>query len=143
MGESVTRLAPRMIGACALVFGVMTLVSGGSHAFEVGIGRADGGNYVPFVLYFNFLSGFAYIAAGIGIVLRRRWARVVATAIVAGIVVAGGVLGLHALSGGAFATKTVIALTLRLVIWLAIAGYTWTRFESAVRREEPIAPVQP
>ena len=46
----------------AIAFGLLTLVSGGRALF----GGADMGAVVPFVLWFNFLAGFAYVAAGLG-----------------------------------------------------------------------------
>ena len=39
---------------------------------------------MPFVVWFNFLAGFAYIAAGVGLWVRRRWAVVLAAALAAG-----------------------------------------------------------
>lgn len=36
---------------------------------------------MPFVLWFNFLAGFAYIVAGVGLWMRRRWAMWLAVAI--------------------------------------------------------------
>tara|TARA_R110002110_G_scaffold239506_1_gene455438 strand:- start:59 stop:493 length:435 start_codon:yes stop_codon:yes gene_type:complete len=32
------------------------------------------GHYGPFVVWFNFLAGFAYVVAGFGLWFRRRWA---------------------------------------------------------------------
>ena len=43
------------------VFGVLTLYSGGMALFGGELARAAVGNAVPFVLWFNFLAGFAYI----------------------------------------------------------------------------------
>ena len=45
----------------AVIFGLLTIVSGGRALF----GGADMGAVVPFVLWFNFLAGFAYVAAGL------------------------------------------------------------------------------
>lgn len=42
------------------------------------------GNFVPFVVWFNFLAGFAYIAVGVGLWVRRRWAVLLAAALAAG-----------------------------------------------------------
>ena len=42
----------------AIVFGLATVISGGRALF----GGADMGAVVPFVLWFNFLAGFAYVA---------------------------------------------------------------------------------
>ena len=44
-------------GAAAIAFGLVTLISGGSALF----GLVDMGAVVPFVLWFNFLAGFAYV----------------------------------------------------------------------------------
>ena len=56
----------------AIAFGLLTLVSGGRALF----GGADMGAVVPFVLWFNFLAGFAYVAAGLGFWFRTDWATV-------------------------------------------------------------------
>ena len=47
----------------AIVFGVVTVLTGGRALFGSLESRADFGNAVPFVLWFNFLAGFVYIAA--------------------------------------------------------------------------------
>ena len=51
----------------ALVFGALTVTSGGKVLFGSEATRAAAGAYVPFVLWFNFLAGFAYVAAGVGL----------------------------------------------------------------------------
>ena len=51
----------------AVVFGMMTIKSGGSVLFINGEARLAAGNYVDFVLWFNFSAGFFYVATGIGI----------------------------------------------------------------------------
>lgn len=58
----------------AVAFGLLTIKSGGSVLFVDGVARQNAGNYVPFVLWFNFLAGFAYVAAGLGVLGRQRWA---------------------------------------------------------------------
>ncbi len=62
----------------AVIFGVMTIKSGGSVLFINGEARQAAGNYVDFVLWFNFLAGFFYVATGIGIWLEKAWAAKVA-----------------------------------------------------------------
>jgi hypothetical protein len=68
-----TQKAPlpvKFLGVVAILFGAMTLYSGGSTLFIDGKARAAAGNFVGFVLWFNFLIGFAYIRAGVWI---YRW----------------------------------------------------------------------
>ena len=63
-----------IITVIAVVFGLLTIKSGGSVLFVGGIAREDAGNYVPFVLWFNFLAGFTYLLAGAGLFMRKHWA---------------------------------------------------------------------
>jgi hypothetical protein len=67
----------------AVVFGLLTIKSGGSVLFVDGIAREDAGNYVPFVLWFNFLAGFAYLLAGVGLFMQKHWAVWISIVIVA------------------------------------------------------------
>ena len=41
------------------------------------------GNYIGFVLWFNFLAGFAYVVAGVGLLAMQRWALWLSVAIAA------------------------------------------------------------
>lgn len=115
--------APRWakpIAVIALVFGLLTLKSGGGVLFFEGP-RLAAGNYVPFVVWFNFLSGFAYVAAAIGLWRWERWAARLAAAVAILTLLVFAAFGLHVLAGGAFEMRTVGAMTLRLGVWTAIA----------------------
>lgn len=56
-------LSHSIASGVAVVFGLATVISGGRALF----GGADMGAVVPFVLWFNFVAGFAYLLAGIGL----------------------------------------------------------------------------
>ncbi len=108
----------------AVLFGALTLFSGGSVLFVDGKARVDAGNYVGFVLWFNFLAGFAYILAGIGLFVWREWAvRLAMVIFVATLTVFAG-LGLHIWMGGAYEMRTVLAMVLRTGVWMIIAFAT-------------------
>jgi hypothetical protein len=109
------------ISLLAVVFGLMTIKEGGAVLFGDEAARTAAGNYVPFVLWFNFVSGFAYIFAGIGLWLQQRWAVWLAIAIAVAIVLAFAAFGVHVYSGGAYEQRTVVAMSLRTLIWAAIA----------------------
>ncbi len=130
-------LASRVLGVVALLFGLMTIRSGMSVLLDLGTARVDHPNYVPFVLWFNALSGVVYVAAGIGLWLRRRWAVHLAVALVVGLVATCVGLGGHILSGGAYDRSTLVAMSVRLFVWIAIAAFTW--FALRPRAREPIA----
>ncbi len=109
----------RAAAIVAIVFGAATVRAGGSVLF--GDGAQAAGNVVGFVLWFNFLAGFAYMAAGAGLWLRRRWSAQLALAIAAATVLVFGAFGIHVLAGGAFEARTAWAMTLRSAVWILIA----------------------
>lgn len=119
-GNSRPRMAVVM-AIIAVLFGAMTLYSGGAVLFVDGQGRAAAGNFVPFVLWFNFVAGFAYIAAGIGLYLWREWAIKLSMLIAGLTLLVALAFGLHVFLGGSFEPRTVGALGLRSAVWLAIA----------------------
>lgn len=107
--------------AVAVAFGLLTILSGGTVLFGGAPAQQAAGAVVPVVLWFNFLSGFAYVLAGIGVALRRPWAGPLALALVAGIAAVFVLFGLHVARGGAYEMRTLGAMTLRLAVWSLIA----------------------
>jgi hypothetical protein len=74
---SASRLALKLAAAIAVLFGAATVASGGNVLF--GDGAQGAGHYVPFIVWFNFLAGFACIVAGVAL-----WKRKACTSVVAG-----------------------------------------------------------
>ncbi len=109
----------------AVVFGVMTIKSGGSVLFIDGEARQAAGNYVDFVLWFNFLAGFFYIATGLGIWLEKTWAPMAAITIATLTLLVFAAFGIHILNGGEYEQRTVIAMSIRTLVWAAIAVTCW------------------
>ena len=105
----------------ALVFGALTIFSGGRVLFGPEEASVAAGNYVTFVLWFNFLAGFAYVAAGAGLWLWRRWAAWLALGIAAATALVFAAFGVHVAMGGAFELRTVAAMALRTLLWAGIA----------------------
>ncbi len=109
--------------AIAIVFGALTVFSGGQVLFGSSAARTAAGNVVPFVLWFNFLSGFAYLAVGLGLVLRKPWASTLAVVLACSIVAVFALFGWHVIQGGAYEMRTVGAMVLRATVWIGIALY--------------------
>ena len=101
----------------AIAFGLLTIVSGGRALF----GGADMGAVVPFVLWFNFLAGFAYVAAGLGLWFRTDWATVLSIAIALATAVVFAAFLWNVSKGVAFEARTMGAMGLRLVVWVIIS----------------------
>lgn len=117
----------RAIALVAVGFGLVTIGAGARVLFGGEGARAAAGNYVPFVVWFNFLAGFAYVIAGAGLWRGRRWAAWLAVAIAAATALALAALGGHVASGGAYEARTVIAMGLRTLVWATIAASAWRR----------------
>lgn len=115
----------KIMSIIAILFGLVTLKSGGMVLFTSGEAHLAAGNYVPFVLWFNFIAGFFYITAGSGLWFQRIWATNLALIIALLTIFFFVALGLHIYSGGAYETRTVGAMSMRSIIWSGIALITF------------------
>ena len=115
----------KMMSLVAIVFGLVTIKAGGMVLFVQGEAHQTAGNYVPFVLWFNFLAGFAYITAGIGLWLQRSWAALFAMVIAVFTLLVFIALGAHIYSGGAYEMRTIGAMSMRSIIWMGIASIAY------------------
>ncbi|MFA7269683.1 MAG: hypothetical protein WC073_10100 [Sterolibacterium sp.] len=113
------------ISLVAVGFGVLTIKEGGSILFGGEAALEAAGNYVPFVLWFNFVTGFAYVIAGAGLWMQQRWAARLAVAIAAATTLVFAAFGAHVYSGGAYEQRTVVAMSLRTLVWIVIAAIAW------------------
>lgn len=104
----------------AIVFGAVTILSGGRALFGSLETRAELGNVVPFVLWFNFFVGFVYILAGAGLLRCRRWAVYISLFVAISTILVFAAFGLHVMDGGTFEMRTVGALTIRALFWIAV-----------------------
>lgn len=105
----------------AATFGLVTLFSSGNVMFGADNARELAGAYVPFVVWFNFLAGFYYVLAGIGVWLGRTWAFGLSALIAAATAATALAFGIQVLQGSAFEMRTVGALALRTGFWAVIA----------------------
>jgi hypothetical protein len=114
-----------VISLVAIGFGLMTIKEGGTVLFGDEVVRAAAGSYVPFVLWFNFLAGFAYVVAGAGLWRGHRWALCLGIAIAIASLFVFAALVVHINSGAAYEKRTVIAMSLRILVWLTISAIAW------------------
>lgn len=124
MNNKLSRLVLPGIAAVAFLFGLTSIFSGGQVLFGDQSVRVAAGNYMPFVVWFNFLAGFAYVAAAAGLARGRPWAASLSFGIAAATALAFVYFGLFVLIGAPFEMRTVGAMTLRTALWAGIAWFS-------------------
>lgn len=129
--ESMCGRALKIAAGVAVVFGALTIFSGGRALFGGAEAQAAVGNAVGYVLWFNFLAGFAYVVAGVGLYLRHKPALWLSIGIFASTALVGLIFGNHVLQGGAYEMRTVGAMILRAVVWAMISVVAWRNLRHA------------
>ena len=77
------------------------------------------------MLSFNFAAGFAYVAAGIGLLARKAWSAPLAIAIAVATILVFFAFAGFVTSGGAYEARTIAAMALRSTFWIAVAIVAW------------------
>ena len=121
MNASRADVLVKSVAVVAVLFGLLTVLSGGRTLFGGEETRRAAGAIVPLVLWFNFGAGFAYVACGLGLWGRRRWSVQLAVVIAVATALVFAAFGIHALTGGAYEARTVGAMMLRTLLWVGIA----------------------
>lgn len=110
----------RPVAVVAMIFGALTIFSGGTVIFGDAATKALAGNAVSFVVWFNFLAGFVYIYGANALWTysphAKRLARVIGVATLA----IFGLFLVKVIGGTPFEMRTVGAMALRTGFWLAI-----------------------
>jgi hypothetical protein len=131
-----TERSIRILAVLAILFGLLTLKEGATVLFGGPGARLAAGDFVPFVLWFNFIAGFAYVGAGVGLWWRQPWAARLAIGIAVATLLVFAAFIIHIRSDGPWEPRTLVAMSLRSAIWVVIAGMTGAR----VLRGQVVAP---
>lgn len=108
-------------GLIAVGFGLLTIKSGAGVLFGPEETRRAAGSYLPSLVWFNFIAGFAYVAAGVGLSFERHWAALLTLSIAITTLAAFAAFGVHVSGGGAYEMRTVGAMLVRTTLWAVIA----------------------
>lgn len=115
----------RLLAVFTALFGVATIKAGGSVLFGGDEARLAAGAYLPFVVWFNFIAGFFYIIGGIGLFQRKAWGAWVSASLAIGTLLTFAFFLNHVVSGGAYANRTLLAMSLRSTVWVVAAITAW------------------
>ena len=112
------------------LFGLVTLFLSTSILIDLFGIRAMVGNYVPFVVWANFISGVLYLISAYGFVKRKNWtANLLGISAFVLIVVYTG-LFLHIHFDGRYESNTISAMAFRIVLtlmFMAVAFFSINR----------------
>ena len=108
-----------------LLFALLTLFLSSSVIFNLFGIREKEGNYVPLVVWANFISSILYLAAAYGLFKMKKWSVWLLVISVVILVAAFIGLKLHISEGGLYEVKTLNAMIFRigLTALLAVASY--------------------
>ena len=103
-----------------LIFGFLTVFAGGSVILDFFGMRAKEGNYVLFVVWANFISGFLYLVASFGFFKGKNWTAAVLSAATWILIAAFAGLLIHIQTGGLFENKTIGVMIFRIAITIGL-----------------------
>lgn len=113
--------------AVLTAFALLTLFLSSSVIFDwFGI-RAKEGNYVPFVVWTNFIVSWLYLLAAYGFIKLKKWAHKILVAAALILIIALIGLFFHIQNGGLYETKTIGALFFRTSLTLVFALLAYLR----------------
>ncbi len=124
MNQVKKKIALSVVSVVAVLFGLLTIKTGGSVLFGPESAKLAAGNVVDFVLWFNFLAGFLYVIAGIGLWMEKVWAVWLAGLIAIMTALVFLALTVHISGGGLYENRTIAAMTLRFTLWTFIFFFT-------------------
>lgn len=102
--------------AFLILFGLVTLFVSSSVLFDwFGI-RQKEGNYVPFIVWANWLCGILYLISAFGIIKNKFWSKFPLIISILILILAYIELFIYIKSGGIYETKTVVAMAFRILI---------------------------
>lgn len=111
----------RLTAIFAVIFGLLTIFSGGSVLFGPDQAQAWAGNYIRFVVWFNFLAGGLYVVAAIILWRSEPWAFRLAVFIALATALVACGFATVVLFGETFEMRTVGALAFRIGFWVIVA----------------------
>ncbi|KMQ72668.1 hypothetical protein [Chryseobacterium koreense] len=106
--------------ALLIIFGLMTVIIGGSVIFDLFGMRAKEGNFVPIVVHINFICGFLYLLSAYAINTKKSWTlKPLAMALVL-LILAWIGLWHHIEENGLYEQKTIYAMAFRTILTLTL-----------------------
>ncbi len=124
-----------LLGTILAIFGLLTLFLSSSVIFDLFEIKAKEGNYVPLVVWANFIVSFLYLSAAYGFFKQKKWTTKLLGLAVLVLVLGGIGLFFYINSGGIYEAKTPKAMVFRISITLVFLFFSYfklTKIQKAV-----------
>ncbi len=109
-------ILPYSLAILLSLFGMLTFFLSTSVIFDLFDIRAKEGNYVPFVVWSNFISSILYLFAAYGFLKCKKWTTQFLGISTLLLIAAFIGLKIHANSGGLYEIKTINAMIFRISV---------------------------
>ena len=123
----------KIAASVAVVFSILSIIEGAQVLW--GMTQTEYIMLTPLLLY-NVAMGVVGVFVGIALWLNHRWALLLTTIVAAAHLTVLLVVGVLYFSGGAVAMHSVQAMSIRSVVWLAIAWVAWKTSKSIAPSSE-------
>lgn len=112
-----------------IAFGLLTLFLSSSVIFDLFGIREKEGNYVPFIVWANFISSILYLTAAVAWIKKMKVASTLLG--ISTVILALGFIGLliHVNAGGLHETKTIGAMVFRTVLTILFTIISYKSFK--------------
>ena len=110
----------KVVAVIIAFFGLLTIFAGAGVILDMFGMRAKEGNYVLFVVWANFITGFLYLAAAYGLWKQKEWTTTVLAIAVAILIFAFLGLLIWITNGGIYEKKTIVAMTFRTLLTIGV-----------------------
>jgi len=118
-------VAPYILGLFIAIFGLLTLYLSGSIIFDLFGVREAQGNYVPFVIWANFISSLIYLVSAYGVISKQSWTPKLLSGSVIILLITGVGFYFYVQAGGVHEAKTSAAIPFRIVVTSVFMFLSW------------------
>ena len=116
------------------LFALLTLFLSSSIILDLFNIREKEGNYVPFVVWANFISSILYLIAAVGLLKLKKWSAFILLLSAVILIAAFVGLKIHINNGGIYELKTVGAMIFRIALTtgFSLASYILVKKSKAI-----------
>jgi hypothetical protein len=113
-----------IVATILAAFGLLTLFLSGSVLFDLFEIRAKEGNYVPLVVWANFIASFLYLVTAYGFFKQKKWTTMLLGISLVVLILGSTGLFIHINAGGIYEEKTPKAMAFRTIVTLLFLLYS-------------------